>query len=195
MASRLHRQSFSLARRYRHIQINRIRCDSIHRPALPPKFPAHNSHVRAIVIRNLRNLSGLYFLIPRRGHLQRRRKIRPQLKSMHSPSLVAFRHLLMNNSAARRHPLHVSRRDCPVVSHAVAMLHSSRQHISNGLNPAVRMPRKTGEIILRNIIAEIVEQKKWIKLFCVSESECSAQMHPRAFQSRLRLNQSLHRSN
>ncbi len=65
----------------------------------------------------VRNIGRLHFLVARRCHLQRRRQVRPQLKAVHAARRVALRHLLVNDPAARRHPLHVARarwrRDCP----------------------------------------------------------------------------------
>jgi hypothetical protein len=101
----------------------------------------------------------------------------------------------MDNPAACRHPLHVASRDCALVPHAVAVLDLSRQHISDGFNPTVRVPGKSRQIVLRNVVAEIIEQEEWIEILCVSETERAAQMHSRAFQSRLRLNQPPNRSN
>ncbi len=101
----------------------------------------------------------------------------------------------MNDPAARRHPLHVTGGDGAAVPHAVAVLHRSGQDVGNGLDSAVRMPRKASQIILRNIIAEIVEQQERIEVAGVSEAERAAQMHACAFESRFRLNEPFNRSN
>src|SRR6202035_5168567 len=77
----------------------------------------------------------------------------------------------------------------------VAVLHGSRQNIRNGLDAAVRMPWKASEIVLRNIIAEIIKQKKRIKVLRVAKAKCAAQMHACSFESRLRFDETFHRSN
>src|SRR2546427_5414127 len=151
--------------------------------------------MRAIIVRDLRDIQRLHFLVARRSHLERGRKIRPQLKSMHPPSRVALRHLLVDDPTPRRHPLHVARCDRATVARAVTMLNGSSQNVSDGLNPAVWMPRKSRQIILRNIIAEIVEQEKRIKVLGGSKTECAPQMHPSAFQGRLGFDKTLNRSN
>ena len=58
------------------------------------------------------------------------------------------------------------------------------EDVRDGFNPAMRMPGKAREIILGNVIAEIVEQEKGIKVGCVSETEGAAEMNARAFESR-----------
>src|SRR5713101_6589255 len=56
------------------------------------------------------------------------------------------------------------------------------------------MPRKAGQIVLWNIIAEIVQQEERIEVFCVSEAECTPEMHTRTFKSRFRFDKPLNRS-
>jgi len=114
---------------------------------------------------------------------------------MHPAGLIALGHLLMDNSAACCHPLHVTRSDRTAVSHAVTVLHRSGQHISNRLDPAVGLLRKARQIICRNVIAEIIEEEERVELPSVSKAESAAQMHARTFESRLRLNETLYWSN
>ena len=113
---------------------------------------------------------------------------------MHPARLVAFRHLLMNDAAPRRHPLHVAGSDRALIAHAVAVLHGSRQDVSDGLDPAVRVPGKPRQVILRNVIAEIVEKQKRVEIGRIAETERAAQVHARAFQRRLGFDQPLNRS-
>ena len=83
---------------------------------------------------------------------------------MHAARRVALGHFLVNDAAARGHPLHVAGGDGAVVAHAVAMLHGSGEHVGNRLDAAVRMPRKSGEVILGDVIAEIVEEQEGIEV-------------------------------
>src|SRR5579871_431044 len=112
---------------------------------------------------------------------------------MHPARLIALGHFLVDNAATRRHPLHIPSRDGAAISHAVAVLHGSRQHVGNRLDAAMRMPRKAGEVILRNIVTKIVQKQEGIELGRLSESKCTPQMHPGALQGGLSLNQSLYR--
>src|SRR5215472_12590035 len=109
MTIRLNRKTLFLAWRDRNVEIDRIGGDSVHRTGLPPEGPRDNANVRAVVVDDLGNIDRLYFLVARRGHLQRGWKIRPQLEAVHPPSPVALWHFLMDDPAAGRHPLHVAR--------------------------------------------------------------------------------------
>jgi hypothetical protein len=52
------------------------------------------------------------------------------------------------------------------------------------------MPGKSRAIIVGTIVAEIVEQQKWIELAGVAEAESTAQLHACAFQRGFGLNDS-----
>src|ERR1700730_698266 len=121
--------------------------------------------------------------------------MRPQLKSMHASSRIAFRHLLVDDSAACCHPLHVAGCDGAAVPHAVAVFPGSPQNVGDGLDAAVRMPGKARQIILGNVIAEVVKQKERIKVLCVSEAEGATQMHAGTLEGWLRLNEPPNGSN
>jgi hypothetical protein len=101
----------------------------------------------------------------------------------------------MDDAAARRHPLNVAGRDGTAVAHAIAVLNSSRQDIRDGFDPAMRVPREPSQIILGNVVAEIVQEKEWIEVGCIAESESAAKMHASAFERRLGLNESLNGPN
>jgi hypothetical protein len=57
------------------------------------------------------------------------------------------------------------------------------------------MPGKASEIILRDVIAEVIQQKERVEFLRVSEAEGTPQMHACTFERWLRLNETLHRSN
>src|SRR5882762_1876393 len=77
--------------------------------------------------------------------------------------------------------------------HAVAVLDGPGKRVGDGLDAAVRMPRKARQIIFGNIVAEIVEEKKRVEVRGVAEAERSAQMYARAFHRRLGFDEPLHR--
>ena len=122
-------------------------------------------------------------------------KIGPQLEAVHAAACVALGHFLMNDAAAGGHPLHVAGGDGAVVAHAVAVLDGSGEHVGDGLDAAMRMPGKSGEIVFGNVVAEVVEQEEGIEVGGVAETEGAAQMHARAFEGGLGLDEALHRSN
>ena len=78
-------------------------------------------------------------------------------------------------------------RDGAAIAHAVAVLHGSGQHVGDRLDPAMRMPREAGQVILRNVVAEVVQQQKRVEVGGIAEAERAAQMHARAFERRLGL--------
>src|SRR5579872_6186351 len=102
--------------------------------------------------------------------------------------LIAFRHLLMQNAAAGSHPLHVTRSHLAFVAEAVAMLDGSGKHIGDSFDPAVRMPGKPCQIILRVLIAKIIQQQKWIEFLRFAKTEGALEFYSRAFDGRLGLN-------
>ncbi len=114
---------------------------------------------------------------------------------MHAARLVAFRHFLMDDPAARRHPLDVAGGDGAVVSHAIAVLHGSGEDIGDGFNSAVGVPREARQVILRNVIAEIVEEQKRVEVGRITEAKRTAQVYAGAFQGRLGLDEPLNWSN
>src|SRR5207253_10706649 len=68
-----------------------------------------------------------------------------------------------------RHPLYVAGSNAPAMAHAVAVFYRSGQHIRDGFNAAMRMPRKARQIIGGDIVAEIIEEKKGIEVGGVAE--------------------------
>ena len=114
---------------------------------------------------------------------------------MHAALRVALRHFLVENAAAGRHPLHVAGAEVAAVAQAVAVLDVARQHIGDGLDAAMRMPGKAGAIVVRPIVAEIVEQQERIELLGVAEAEGAAKMHAGAFDRGLGADDAFDRSN
>src|SRR5262249_24472264 len=57
------------------------------------------------------------------------------------------------------------------------------------------MPGKSGPIVFRAIVAKVVEQKEWIEFACIPEAEGATQLHARAFNCGLGLDDALHGSN
>ena len=100
--------------------------------------------------------------------------------------MVALGHLLVQDAAAGRHPLHVAGGHFAFVAQTVAVLDRAGQHISDGLDPAVRMPGKSRQIIVWIVVAEIVQQQKRIEILGLAEPEGALQLYARAFDGRLR---------
>src|SRR5262249_40994985 len=97
------------------------------------------------------------------------------------------RHLLMHDPASGGHPLHIARTERAAISQAVAMFHGAGEHVGDGLNAAVRVPRKPREIIGWPIVAKIIEQQKRIGLRRIAEAEGAPQLDAGALDGGLRL--------
>src|SRR5580658_3636681 len=108
---------------------------------------------------------------------------------MHSPRWISLRHLLMDDAAARSHPLHITRTDGSAVAQAVSVLNRSRQHVGNGFNSAMWMPGKSCKVIIGHVVPKVVEQQEWIKLRRVAEPKRAAQVHACAFERGFGFNQ------
>ena len=94
----------------------------------------------AVVFGDLGNRTRRNVLVARVGHLERGRKIGPELEAVHTPLRVTLRHLLVQNAAACRHPLHIASRHMALVAKRIAVVHLACQHIGDGLDTPVGMP-------------------------------------------------------
>jgi hypothetical protein len=82
----------------------------------------------------------------------------------------------------------------PAIPEAVAVLHVAGEDVRDRLDAAMWVPGKAGQVVVRNVIAEIVEQEKRIELGGAAEPERPAKMHARALARRLRFDEPLDRS-
>src|SRR5450755_335131 len=193
LSSGFHGQDLPASGCYGNVKIDRISSDPVHRAGRAPEGSANDANMGSVVVLDLGNIQCLDLLVTRVGHLLRRRKISPQLEAMHASGVVALRHLLVDDSSPRSHPLDVTGGDGASVPHAVAVLDGPGEDVCDRLDAAVGMPWKAGEIVLRNIIAEVIEEEKRIEVGGVVESKGSPQMHARAFERRFCFNESLNR--
>ena len=111
---------------------------------------------------------------------------------MHASLRIALRHLLVQDAAAGRHPLHVARAKAAAIPEAVAVIDGARKDVGDRLDPAMRMPREAGEVVIRAVVAEIVEQEERVEFTGGAEPECAAQVHTCALERGLRLRHPLH---
>src|SRR5262249_7308130 len=185
----------ALAGRHKHVEIARVRRDPVDRAALAPELAADDAYARAVVVDDFRNRAARNVLIARRGHLERRRQVRPQLEAVHAPARIALRHFLVQNPAARGHPRHVAGAERALVAEAVAVIDRAGEHVGDGLDAAVGMPGETGAIVLGTVVTEIVEQEERIELAGLAEAEGAVKLDAGAFPSRRRLDDPFDGSN
>src|SRR5207248_2990291 len=106
--------------------------------------------------------------------------------------VIAFRHLLVKNAASGCHPLHVASGHFSFITKAVTVLDRPGQNVRDGFDAAMWMPGKSCCVIVRVIVAEIVQQEKWIEFLGFAEAKGALQLDASAFDSRLRFDNLLH---
>src|SRR5207245_9640677 len=84
---------------------------------------------------------------------------------------VSLGHFLVDDAAARRHPLDVARRDDPAVAEAVPVLYIPVEYIGDGLDAPVRVPGKSAPVVVGVVGAEGVQQEEGIELGDLGEAE------------------------
>ena len=180
--------------RHRDVEVARIGGDAFHRPALAPEVADHDPHARPVVVGDFGNVLREDVLVARLGHLQRRRQVRPQLEAVHAALRIALRHLLVQDAAAGRHPLHVAGAQRAAIAEAVAVIDGAGEDVGDRFDAAMRMPREPGEVVVGALVAEIVEEQERIELAGFAEAEAAVQLDAGAFHGRRGFDDALNRS-
>src|SRR5947209_6631973 len=94
----------------------------------------------------------------------------------------------MEDAAACGHPLHITGGHLALVPQAIAVFHRAGEHICDGLDASVRVPWKSGEVVFRIVVAEIIQKQEWIEILGFAEAECALQLDASAFQRGFGLN-------
>ena len=169
-------------RRDADIQHFRLDHDIAYRPLHALHIPGNDLDRHPVCKPHLRNISRLDVPVAGCHHLLGRRQIGPELESPHGAGGAQLRHLLVDDPAAGGHPLYVAGPDTPMVAHAVAMLYQPFQHIGDGLDAPVGMPRESGQIFGRVGGVEIIqEHQERVKLRHLGIAEGPFQMNPGPF--------------
>ena len=98
-------------------------------------------------------------------------QVGPQLEAVHAAARVALGHLLVENAAAGGHPLHVAGGHAALVAERVAVRDLTGEDVGDGLDAAMRMPGKAGQVVGGILVAEVVEQQERIELLGLAEAE------------------------
>src|SRR4029077_1968374 len=112
----------------------------------------------------------------------------PQLEAVHPSLLITPRHLLMQNAASGRHPLHIAGGHFAFVAQTIAVFDRAGEYVRDRLYPSMRMPWKPRHVIFWIVVAEIVQKKKGIEILRFAETEGALEFDSRAFDGRLGLN-------
>jgi hypothetical protein len=89
------------------------------------------------------------------------------------------------------HPLHVASGQLAAVTETVAVAHGAREHVGDGFDTPMRVPRKSGQIVVGVLVTEVVEQEKRIEVTSVTKTKSATQSHTSAFNGGFGLNDSL----
>ena len=103
-------------------------------------------------------------LVARRRELQRRGQVHPQLDAVRAatgPHERLGRHLVVQDAGAGGHPLRVAFADDPAAAVRVVVLDHAVDHVGDGLEAAVRVPRRADRLVRRVLDrAELVEEEE-----------------------------------
>ena len=110
---------------------------------------------------------------------------------MHAPLRVTLRHFVVHDAAAGGHPLHVAGAERAAIAQRVGVLHVAGQHVGDGLDAAMRMPREAGLVLAGHVVPEIVEQQERVGLGRFTEAKGAVQVHAGALHGGLGLDDSL----
>jgi NAD(P)H-hydrate repair Nnr-like enzyme with NAD(P)H-hydrate epimerase domain len=90
---------------------------------------------------------------------------------MHAALRVAFGHFLVEDAAAGGHPLDIAGGHFAFVAERIAVLDGTGEDVGDGLDAAVRVPGETFEVVLRVLVAEVIEEEERIEIFGFAEAE------------------------
>ena len=80
----------------------------------------------------------------------------------------------MKNATSRSHPLHVARPQLAAVPQAVAVTDFPGENVGDRLDAPMRMPRKSGKIVIGILVPEIIQQQKRIEVAGLPKTEGAA---------------------
>jgi hypothetical protein len=109
---------------------------------------------------------------------------------VHPALRVTLWHFLVKDSTSRGHPLHIAGSETTPIAEAVAVGYRPGEHVRDSLDASVRMPGESGKVILRTIVAEIVEEEEWIEFSGFAEAERALELDARALDGRFRMDDS-----
>jgi hypothetical protein len=150
--------------RHRDIEVFRLSDDIRHRPRSSMNLPANDLYLDALGESELGNLGALHVPVAGLHQLVGGREISPELKAVYATLVIPLRHLLVDDAAAGRHPLHIPRCNYSAVAQAVAMVHFSSYDICDGFNATMRMPGEALQIVGGVIAAKIIQEEEGVEL-------------------------------
>ena len=128
---------------------------------------------------------GAQLAILRPAHLVARRQVEPQLQPGDAFG-AHLRHLLVQDAAARAHPLDVAGPDRPAVPERIAVGDLAVADERHRLDAAVRVIGEARFVVGGLGRLEVIEQEKGIEVVEAARAEAAPQVHARPLDDRLR---------
>src|SRR5207302_5664164 len=110
-----------------------------------------------------------------RLHLLPPRQVDPQLEAAHAAAIL-LGHLRVDDAAPGRHPLHPAAGELAAVAEVVLVAHVAVEHVGHGLEAAVRMRRKAGDVVGGVVRRELVEHEKGVEIEPAHAAEAAAKL-------------------
>src|SRR2546426_5134276 len=160
---------------------------ALHRADRPPLrcVTGDDPNRRSPVQRRLRQAIRLQVAILRPGHLLARRQVEPELQPA-DPLRADLRHLLVEDAAARGHPLNVTGPDRAAMPERISVLHLPLPDDRDRLDSPVRVIREARLVVRRVDRLEVVEEQERIEMVKTEGPDAPAEANPRPFDHRLR---------
>jgi hypothetical protein len=93
----------------------------------------------------------------------------------------------MDDAARGRHPLDIAGTQVPAIAHVVLVAHMPVEHVGHRLESAMRVRRKSREVIVGIVRIKLIEHEERIDVQAALAAEAAAQLHARTVRSGHRL--------
>ncbi len=151
----------SRAGREMQVEVKRFGARALHRPGVPVACAGNDPNADPVDLER-RNLPGSEVAVPGRNHLVGGGQVQPELETLHH-AFFLLGHLAVDHAAAGGHPLHAAVGQQPFVAGRVAMAHAAGDHVGDGLEAAVRMIGKAGDVVAGLVGTKRVEHQERIE--------------------------------
>ena len=168
VARSLDRRCACAARRHRHVEVARDRRRRRRPgPLLPQKLAADDAHARAVVVGHLGDVgapsrpdSAASVILSDDGRFAHSWK--PCMRPCASPFGISWCRMPLPAVIHCTSPAP----SVPRLPRLSPCSTSPAEHVGDGLDAAMRMPREAGQIVVRVVVAEVVEQQERIEVRC-----------------------------
>src|SRR5262249_21762339 len=143
-----------------------------------------DAELRALVGPGLDKAVGAEIAVFRPAHLVPRGQVEPELQPRDT-FRTNLRHLFVEDSTPRAHPLDVAGTDDAAMAERVAVLDLAAPDHRDRLDPAVRVIRESGLVVGRLLRFEVIEQQERVEVVQPASADAAPKMDASAFDHRL----------